>query len=139
MTKFHLKYFIESISYEDVNPDQIRNVNHKFRNIHSIQNKLTQFQIYPETELACKYNKPIYKTQYSEILVEYENGFEMNTGNLIVHSMAITRSFTDENSYVLVNLRQQNELGENKTTRYRKYTITRTITYVQHTFWRNSL
>ena len=62
MIKFNQKYFIESIQYEDVNPDQIRSTNHKFRNIHNIENKLTHFQIYPETELACKYNKPCYKT-----------------------------------------------------------------------------
>ena len=89
--------FIESILYEDVNPDQIRTTNHKLRNIHNIENKLTRFQVYPETELACKYNKPIYKTQYSEIRVEYENGFDMNTGHLIVKPMATSRSFTDEN------------------------------------------
>ena len=65
MIKFHQKYFIESILYEDVNSDQIRHTKHKFRNIHNIENKLTLFQIYPETELVCKYNKPIYKTQYS--------------------------------------------------------------------------
>ena len=56
MIKFHQQYFIESIPFEDVNPHQIRHTNHKFRNIHSIENKLTQFQTYPETELACKYN-----------------------------------------------------------------------------------
>ena len=70
MIKFHLKYFIESIPYKIVNPDQIRTTNHNFRNIHNIENKLTRFQIYPETELACKYNKSIYKTQYSELLFE---------------------------------------------------------------------
>ena len=84
MIKFHQKYFIESIPFEVVNPDQTRNNNNKFRNLHNIENKLTRFQIYPETELACKYKKPIYKTQYSEILVEYEHGFDMNTGHLIV-------------------------------------------------------
>ena len=68
MIKFHQKCFIESIPFEDVNPDQVRSTNHKFRNIHNIENKLTRFQIYPETEIACKYNKPLYKTQYSEIL-----------------------------------------------------------------------
>ena len=68
MIKFHQKCFIESIPYENVNTDQVRSTNHKFRNIHNIENKLTRFQIYPETELACKYNKPLYKTQYSEIL-----------------------------------------------------------------------
>ena len=70
MIKFHQKFFIESIPYEDLSPDQIRTTNHKFRNIHNIEIKLTRFQIYPETELACKYNKPIYKTQYSKILVD---------------------------------------------------------------------
>ena len=106
MIKFHQKYFIESIPYEDINPDQIKSTNHKFKNIHNLENNLTRFQIYPETELACKYNKPIYKTQYSESLVEYEYGFDMNTGNLIVHPMATTRSFTDENSYVSVKIQK---------------------------------
>ena len=106
MIKFHQKYLIESILYEDVNPDQIRTTNHKFRNIHNLENKLTRFQVYPETELACKYNKPIYKTHYSEILVEYENGFDMNTGHLIVSPMDTSRSFTAENSYVSVKFQK---------------------------------
>ena len=105
MIKIHQKCFIESIPYEDVNPGQIRTTNYKFRNIHNIENKLTRFQVYPETKLACKYNKPIYKTQYSKILVEYENGFDKNTGNLIVHPMATSRSFT---TYVSVKF-QKNE------------------------------
>ena len=87
MIKFHQKYFIESIPFEEVNLDQIRNNNNKFKNLHNIENKLTRFQIFPETELACRYKKPIYKTQYSENLVEYEHGFDMNTGHLIVNPM----------------------------------------------------
>ena len=79
--KFHQKIFIESIPFEDVNPDQIR----RFRNIHNIENKLTRFQTYPETELACKYKKALYKTQYSEVLVEHEDSFDMNTGKIIKH------------------------------------------------------
>ena len=106
MIKFHQKYFIESIPYEEVNPDQIRSMKYKFRNIHKIENKLTRFQIYPETELACKYNKPIYKTQYSEILVKYENGFDMNTGHLIVSPMATSHSLTEENPYVSVKFQR---------------------------------
>ena len=85
-------------------------MNHKFRNIHNIENKLLRFQIYPETELACKYNKPIYKTQFSEILVEYENGFDMNTGHLIVNPMATSHSLTDGNPYVSVNF--QKNIGQ---------------------------
>ena len=106
MIKFHQKHFIESIPFEDVNPDQIRLSNYNFRNIHHIENKLTRFQIYPETELACIYTKPLYKTQNSEILVEYENGFDMNTGKLIIHPMATSHSYTDENSYVSVTIQK---------------------------------
>ena len=37
MIKFHHKYFVESIPFEEFNPDQIRNRNNKFRNIHKIE------------------------------------------------------------------------------------------------------
>ena len=57
MIKFHQKYFIESILYENVNPGKITHANYKFRNIHNLEKKMTRFQIYPETELGCKYNK----------------------------------------------------------------------------------
>ena len=109
MSKFHQKYFIESIPFEEVNPDQFRINNNKFRNLHNIENKLTRFQLYPETELACKYKKPIYKTQYSEILVEYKHGFDMNTGHLIVSPIATSLSLTDGNPYVSVKF--QKNLG----------------------------
>ena len=53
MMKFHQKHFIESISFEDVNSDQLRQSNYEITNIHNKENKMTRFQIYPETELAC--------------------------------------------------------------------------------------
>ena len=91
MIKFHQKYFIESIPFEEVNPDQIRNNNNKFRNLHNIENKLTRFQIYPETELACKYKKP---------------------GHLIENPMATSHSLTDENPYLSVNfLKNLGQIG----------------------------
>ena len=37
----------------------------------AIENELTRFQIYRKTEVACKFYTPLYKTQYSKILVEY--------------------------------------------------------------------
>ena len=37
MIKMQQKCFIESISFEDVNPAQIRQTNHKFRNNHNIK------------------------------------------------------------------------------------------------------
>ena len=55
MIKFHEKYFIESIPRDKVNPDKIRQNRNCYNNIHGIENKLTRFQIYSETELACKY------------------------------------------------------------------------------------
>ena len=49
MIKFHKKYFIESIPYEQINP--FRKQITDFRNIHNTENKLTRFQIYQETEI----------------------------------------------------------------------------------------
>ena len=70
--KFHEKYFIESIPYEQVNPS--RKQSKDFRNLHDIENKLTRFQIYQETEFACKYRIPLYKTHYK--------GFDKTTGKI---------------------------------------------------------
>ena len=60
MIKFHKKCFIESIPYEQVNPS--RKQSNDFKNIHDIENKLTRFQFYQETDFACKYSNPLYKT-----------------------------------------------------------------------------
>ena len=60
MIKFHEKYFIESIPYEQVNPSRKQSAD--FKNIHNLENKLTGFQRYQETEIACKYRNPLYKT-----------------------------------------------------------------------------
>ena len=86
MIKFHEKYFIQSIPYEQVHPS--RKLSSDFRNIDNIENKLTRFQIYQETELACKYRNPLHRTQYSEILVEYEKGFDMTTGKVKIDPYA---------------------------------------------------
>ena len=78
MIKFHETYFIESIPYVEVNPFHKRGNN--FKNSHDKENKLRRFQIFQETEFACKYTNPLYKTQNSEILVEYEKLFDRTTG-----------------------------------------------------------
>ena len=70
---------MESIPYEQVNSSNKQSNNF---NPHDIENKLTRFQIYQETKFACKYTKPLYKTQYSEIFVEYDKGFDMTTGKV---------------------------------------------------------
>ena len=76
---------------------------------------MTRSQFYPETELACIYTKPLYKTQYSEVLVEYEQGFDMDTGKLTIHPMATHHSTSDENSYIPVNLLKIQETLVEKT------------------------
>ena len=100
--KFHVNYFIESIPYEQVNPSHKRSTN--FKNIHDIENKLTRFQIYHETEVACKYRNPLYKTQNSETLVEYEKGFDMTTRKIKFDPYAKSHSINEGTSYVPVNL-----------------------------------
>ena len=49
MIKFHKKYLIESIPYEQVNPSHKQSTD--FKNIHDIENKLTRFQIYHKQNL----------------------------------------------------------------------------------------
>ena len=102
MIKFHQQYFVKSIPFENVNPEKIKHSNYKIRNFNNVENNLTRFQIYPETELACKYNKQLYKTQYSEILDEYEQGFDMNTGKIIKKPHATHHTTNDENTYILL-------------------------------------
>ena len=101
MIKFHERYFIESFQYEQVNPSRKQCTD--FKNIHDIENKLTRFQVYHETEFACKYSNPVYKTQYSEILVEYEKGFYMNMGKIKFDPYATCHPINEETSYVPVN------------------------------------
>ena len=77
-----------------------------FRNIHNIENKLTRFQIYQETETAWKYRNPLYKTEYSEILVEYEKGFDMTTGKIQFYPYATGHLLNEGTSYIPVNFQK---------------------------------
>ena len=104
MIKFHEKHLIESIPYEQVNPSCKQS--NDFRNIHDIENKLTRFQVYQETEFACKYRNPLYKTHYSEILVEYEKGFDMTTGKTKFDPYAPSHPVNERTSYVPVNFQK---------------------------------
>ena len=104
MIKFHQKNFIKSTPFEKVNP--IERLSTNFRNIHNIENKLTPFQIFHKTEFACKYKNPLYKTQYSEILVEYDEGFDMTTGKIKFDLYATHHLINEDTSYIPVNLRK---------------------------------
>ena len=61
MIKFHEKHFIESIPCEKMNTTHKQS--NDFKDSHDIENELTRFQFYQETELACKYANPLYKSQ----------------------------------------------------------------------------
>ena len=76
----------------------------KFRNIYDIEDKLTHFPFYHETKFACKYKNPFYKTQYSEILVEYDKGFDMTTGKTKYDPYAAHPPINEDTSYIAVNL-----------------------------------
>ena len=106
MIKFHEKYLIQSIPYEQVHPSRQQSTD--FRNLHNIENKLTRFQIYQETEIACKYWNPLYKTQYSEILVEYEKSFDMTTGKIKFNPYATGHPLNEGSSYIPVNFQKSN-------------------------------
>ena len=69
---------------------------------------MTRFQIYQETELACKYRNPLHKTQYSEILVEYKKGFDMNTGKIKIDPYATGHPLNEGTSYIPVNFQKSN-------------------------------
>ena len=116
MIKLHEKYFIESIPFDNVNPSQKTSRNVKFGNIHNIANKLTRFQIYHETEFACKYQIPLHKTQYSKLLVEYDEGFDKTTG---MHPHITHHLLNKGTSYIPVNLQKHRKSWwKNKTTRH---------------------
>ena len=101
MIKFYENFFIESIPYEQMNPS--RKQSNDFKIIHDLEKKLTRFQVYQESEFACKYSNPLYKTQYSEILVEYEKGFDLTTGKIKFDPYATSHPINEGTSYVPVN------------------------------------
>ena len=103
MIKFHKKYFIESIAFENVNPSQIRHHNIKFRNIQNIENNLTRFQVYHETEFhvnikihSTKDNIPKYLSNTTKVY--------MTTGKVNYNAHATHQPLNEGTSYIPVNL-----------------------------------
>ena len=68
--------------------------------------KLTIFQVYTETEIVCKYPEPLFRTQYSEHLVEYEKSFNIKTGNMFLDIAHPYQNREDEKSYIPVTLKK---------------------------------
>ena len=134
--KFHEKYFIESIPYEQVNPS--RKQSNDFRNIHDIENKLTHFQIYQETEIACKYRNLLYKTQYSAILVEYEKGFDMTTGKIKFDPYATSHPIYVGTSHIPVNFQKSTgQPGGKQTPHDSKSTRLQELSLMNSTYFGN--
>ena len=103
MIKVLQKCFIESIPFEKVNPDEIRPNKQIYKNIDYTESKPTRFQTYIEREVAYGYTKHLFKTQYSEILVEYEKVFDMKTGKMnFDRTSHLYQNRKDEKSYILV-------------------------------------
>ena len=102
--KISSKIFYRTNTVRRCQPESNKTKNTKFRNIHIIKNKLTRFQIYQETDFVCRYRNPLYKTQSSEILVEYKQSFDMNTEKIIQDPHAIHHSPNEGTSYIPVNL-----------------------------------
>ena len=100
--KISSKHFIESILYNKVNPANTRQNNSRYNNIDGIEKELTGFQFYTETELACKHKTPLYKTQNTEVLVEYEKGFAMKTGKLLGSPYPTYHNKNDKKSFIPV-------------------------------------
>ena len=70
--KFYQKDFIHLISFEKINPDRFGSNGQNYKVIDGIEKKIWGLQIYPETEVECFYPKPLFKTQFSEFLVEHK-------------------------------------------------------------------
>ena len=63
------------------------------KNIQVIENKLNVFECIQKTSLQVNIrNLFFFKKLYSEILIEYKNGYEMNTRKLIIHEAAVIRN-----------------------------------------------
>ena len=43
----------------------------------------TRFEVYPLVERECVSIQPIHKTEYDDIYIIYENGFNMHTGQKV--------------------------------------------------------
>ena len=109
-----------------------------FKNIHDIEKKLTRFQVYQETEFACKYCNPLYKTQYSEILDEYEKGFDMTTGKIKFDPCATSHTINEGTSYVPVNFHEsKGQPGGKLKPYYSKSTRLQELSLMNSTYFGN--
>ena len=60
---------------------------------------------------AYKNPKPLFRTQYSEILVKYKKGYNMKTGKLFLNITDSNRNREDEKSYIPVTISKNGNIG----------------------------
>ena len=65
-------------------------------------------------EVACKYPKPLFKTQNSEVFVEYDNSFDMKTGKLNIDAAHPYQNGKDEKSYIPVTFHKNTGNSDGK-------------------------
>ena len=80
MVKYQERYWIETnAEWSSVQkPDVTQKV--KFNNTATIA---TRFEIYPLVERECGSPQPLHKTEYDDIYIIYEYGFDMHTGQKV--------------------------------------------------------
>ena len=104
MIKFHEKYFIQSIPYEQVHPSRKQSTD--FRKLHIIEKKINTFPNISRNRNRMQIQKPLHKTQYFEILVEYEKSFDMTTGKIKIDPYATGHPLHEGTSYIPVNFQK---------------------------------
>ena len=70
---------------------------------------LKRYQSYPETEIACKYPRPIFKLQSSKILVKCEQFFEMKTGKIFIGAAHPYQNQEAKKYYIPVKMQETME------------------------------
>ena len=98
---------------------------------------MKRFHFYPETEVACKYSKLLFRTQKLEIFVEYEKSFNMKTGELVLDMAEPNQKRENGKPYIPVLFYKPMKTLEKKF--FRKTRIVEQGYKNYHMFWCNSL
>ena len=84
MVKYQERYWIETDA--EWTSVQQHDSSQKFEMNNTISKIATRFEIYPFVERECGSLHPIHKTEYDDIYILYEYGFDMNTGKKITRT-----------------------------------------------------
>ena len=79
IVKYQDRYWIETNTDWTLVQEFNKQKNNKTQNKNKTQ-IATRFEVYSKLEFYCGSNKPLYPTEYEDIFIIYEHGFDMNTG-----------------------------------------------------------